>query len=52
MRKPSPKGAITNTLELAGTATIVAGVALIWIPAAVILAGLAMIGISYLVVRK
>ena len=50
--KTSPKGVITDALEILGAATIVAGVALIWIPAAFIIGGAMIIGISYLVVRK
>lgn len=38
---------LTTVLELAGMAAIVAGVALIWIPAAVILGGIALIWTSY-----
>ena len=42
---------ITTAIEITGAALIVAGIALIWIPAAVMAAGAAMIAFSALVNR-
>lgn len=44
------KSIITTALELAGLALIVTGVALIWLPAAFIVAGVGLVGVSYLIV--
>ena len=46
------KRAATTGLEVAGAGLIVTGVALIWIPAAFLVAGALLIGISYLVVSR
>lgn len=41
----------TTAIEIAGAALIVAGIALVWVPAAVIVAGLTLIGLSSRVTR-
>lgn len=46
------KHALTSSLEVLGAAAIVVGVALISVPAAFIIGGAALIGISFLVVRR
>lgn len=43
---------VTTVLELAGAGLVVAGVALVFIPAAFIVGGLALLGISYNLTRK
>jgi len=46
------KSIITTALEVVGAALIVTGVALIWFPLGIIIAGAALIGISLLVVGR
>jgi hypothetical protein len=43
---------VTTALELLGAAAIVAGVSLVFIPAAFVVGGVALIGVSYNLTRK
>ena len=43
---------VTTALELAGAGLVVAGVALVFVPAAFIVGGVALLGISYNLTRK
>lgn len=43
---------VTTVLELAGSGLVVAGVALIFVPAAFVVGGMALLGISYNLTRK
>lgn len=43
---------VTTVLELAGAGLVVAGVALVFVPAAFIVGGVALLGISYNLTRK
>lgn len=47
-----PERAVTSVLELAGAGLVVAGVALVFVPAAFVVGGLALIGVSFNLTRK